>query len=119
MKEVFERLDKYNDNFIRRRDFIRALRTDMRVIDFIDTEAVKKANSNSVLTLDQVFFEVENDEKYQQKLLGKDDDKVNSKEYITWDEFLQYFNDYQEIDVRNEKASALEKLKKPSKKDSG
>lgn len=65
MKEVFDGLDKYNEGILRRTDFIMALRTDMRVVDFIDCEAVKKAYSNSIMTLDQVFFEIEKDEKYE------------------------------------------------------
>jgi hypothetical protein len=40
MREVFERLDKYNEGILRRSDFVMALRTDQRVIDFIDCEAV-------------------------------------------------------------------------------
>ena len=45
MNEVFERLDKYHEGILRRSDFVMALRTDPRVIDFIDCEAVKKAYS--------------------------------------------------------------------------
>lgn len=40
MKEVFGRLDKYNEGILRRSDFVMALRTDVRVIDFIDCESV-------------------------------------------------------------------------------
>jgi hypothetical protein len=43
MREVFERLDKYNEGILRRSDFVMALRTDARVIDFIDCDCVKKA----------------------------------------------------------------------------
>jgi hypothetical protein len=52
MKEVFGRLDKYNEGILRRSDFVMALRTDVRVIDFIDCESVKKAYSNITMTLD-------------------------------------------------------------------
>jgi hypothetical protein len=41
-----------------------ALRTDERVIDFIDCEAVKKASSNKTMTLDAVLLEIEKDERY-------------------------------------------------------
>ena len=43
MKEVFERIDKYNDQIVKRSDFIMALRIDERVVDFIDVDAVKVA----------------------------------------------------------------------------
>jgi hypothetical protein len=43
MKEVYESLDKYNDGILKRADFLMALRTDSRIVDFIDTDAVKVA----------------------------------------------------------------------------
>lgn len=82
-----------------------ALRTDERVVDFIDIEAVRVAAARSkVLTLDQVLVEVEKDEFYeQQQVMGKTDEMINHKEFITWREFLTYFEDYQEIEQRNKK----------------
>ena len=65
MRQVFERLDKYNEGILRRTDFVMSLRTDAEVIDFIDCEAVKKAYSNSMLTLDMVLLEIEKDESYE------------------------------------------------------
>ena len=106
MKEIFEKLDKYREGILRRTDFIMHLRTDARVIDFIDCEAVKKAYSSTTLTLDAVFLEIEKDEKYDQQR-AKNTDEINHKEFITWREFLEYFNDYQEIDVRNRKYSEI------------
>jgi hypothetical protein len=72
MREVFERCDKYNEGILRRSDFVMALRTDTRVIDFIDCEAVKKAYSSTVLTLDVIFLEIEKDEQYDQVNKVKD-----------------------------------------------
>jgi hypothetical protein len=40
MKEVFERLDRYNDQVLKRSELLMALRTDERVVDFIDIDAV-------------------------------------------------------------------------------
>ena len=40
MKEIFEALDKYQDKILRRGDYIMGLRTDERVVDFIDVEAI-------------------------------------------------------------------------------
>ena len=65
MRQVFERLDKYNEGILRRSDFVMSLRTDYEVIDFIDCEALKKAHSNSTLTLDAVLLEIEKDEQYE------------------------------------------------------
>ena len=96
MREVFERLDKYNEGILRRSDFVMALRTDAKVIDFIDCEAVKKAYSHSTLTLDAVLLEIEKDERYDEAnaAAAKKGDEINHKEFLTWREFLSYFNDY-------------------------
>jgi len=117
MREIFEKLDKYREGILRRSDYVMHLRTDPRVIDFIDCEAVKKAYSSTTLTLDAVFLEIEKDEKFDQER-AKTNNEINHKEFITWREFLDYFNDYQEIDVRNRKQSQMLESKKASKKDS-
>lgn len=105
MREVFERLDKHNEGILRRSEFVMALRTDGHVIDFIDCEAVKKAYSTTTLTLDAVLLEIEKDERYDEAHASKGSQQINHKEFITWREFLSYFNDYQEIDQRNRKQS--------------
>ena len=72
MREVYERLDKYNDKILRRSEFLMALRTDERVVDFIDVDAVKVASAKAqVLTLDQVLVEVERDEAYEMMQMSK------------------------------------------------
>jgi hypothetical protein len=100
MKEVFDRSDKYNDQILRRSDFLMYLRTDELVVDFIDVDAVNVANTSNkpkILTLDQVFMEIEKDETYEMKEMGKSTEAVNHKEFITWREFINYFKDYREI----------------------
>lgn len=97
-------MDKYNDGILKRAEFIKHLRMDMKVVDFIDAEAVRVAGQKSkVLTLDQVFYEIERDETYEMIQLSKQDDAINHKEFITWREFLSYFEDYKEIEERNKK----------------
>lgn len=101
MRQVFEKLDKYNEGILRRRDFIMALRTDHEVVSFFDCEALKKAYSTTTLTLDAVLLEIEKDENFELANLPKKADTINHKEFLTWREFLNYFNDYQEIEQRN------------------
>lgn len=48
-----------------------ALRTDERIVEFIDIDAVKIPNSNRKLTLDEILVEVERDEIYEQAQIGK------------------------------------------------
>lgn len=43
MKQEYEVLDKYQDGILKRGEFIKHLRMDMKVVDFIDAEAVRVA----------------------------------------------------------------------------
>ena len=104
MKQEYELLDKYQDGILKRAEYIKHLRMDMKVVDFIDAEAVRVAGSKiKILTLDQVFYEIERDEMYEMMQLSKQEDAINHKEFITWSEFLAYFQDYKEIEERNKK----------------
>ena len=40
--------------------------------------------------------------------MSKQDDAINHKEFITWREFLSYFEDYKEIEERNKKAKTFQ-----------
>lgn len=65
MQEIFEAMDKYKDKILRRTEYLMALRTDERVVEFIDVDAVKVPYSNRILTLDDVFVEIEKDEVFE------------------------------------------------------
>jgi hypothetical protein len=117
LKEVFDKIDKYNEGILRRSEYIMALRTDERIIDFIDVDAVKKPNSQTVMTLDMVLIEVERDEMYEMMQINKQQDAINHKEFITWREFLTYFNDYKEIEERNKKTVEIQRTRDKIKKE--
>ena len=55
MQEIYETLDKYNDGILRRSQYIMALRTDERIVEFIDVDAVKVPYSKRILTLDEAL----------------------------------------------------------------
>jgi len=74
MNEIFKAMDKYNDQILRRSDFIMALRTDERVVEFIDVDAVKVPYSDKILTLDDILVEIEKDEMYELVAVGKNRD---------------------------------------------
>ena len=61
-------------------------------------------------------MEIEKDEKYDAEKASKTDE-INHKEFLTWREFLDYFNDYQEMDIRNRKFSEIQQSKKFVKRD--
>lgn len=52
MQEIFDAMDKYKDKILRRSDYIMALRTDERVVEFIDVDAIKIPYSSRILVLD-------------------------------------------------------------------
>lgn len=58
-------MDKYRDKILRRSDYLMSLRTDERVVEFIDVDAVKVPYSKRILTLDEILAEIEKDEVYE------------------------------------------------------
>jgi len=50
------------------------LRTDERVVDFIDVDAVRVAYSKKTLSLDEILTEVEKDELFEMTQIGKNSD---------------------------------------------
>ena len=63
MQSIFEKCDKYNDQILKRSQFILQLRTSDLITNFINSDAVKLLNTE-VLTVDQVLSEVERDEHF-------------------------------------------------------
>lgn len=52
MKDIYEALDKYDDKILKRSEYLMRLRTDEKVVDFIDVDAVQISHSKKTLTLD-------------------------------------------------------------------
>ena len=53
MAEIYKALDKYDDQILKRSDFVMRLRTDEKVVDFIDVDAVQLPGTiRKILTLD-------------------------------------------------------------------
>ena len=53
MRQEYELLDKYQDGILKRAEYIKHLRMDMKVVDFIDAQAVQVAGQkHKILTLD-------------------------------------------------------------------
>ena len=49
--------------------------------------------------------EIERDEQYERSKLTKDETDICHKEFITWREFLTYFDDYRDVEDRNLKST--------------
>ena len=66
MEEIYKSLDKYDDKILKRSEYLMRLRTDEKVVDFIDVDAVQLPNDKKIiLTLDQVLVEIERDEMFE------------------------------------------------------
>ena len=79
---------------LKRTDLIMGFRTDEKVVDFIDNDAVYIPKTKKTLNLDEIMVEVERDEMYDFIKAGKQAGSVNPKEFITWRDFMTYFTDY-------------------------
>ena len=117
MEEIYQAMDKYQDKILRRADYIMALRTDERVVEFIDVDAVQVPYTKKILTLDEIFSEIEKDELYELAQLGKNNGQINHKEFITWREYMSYFNDYREIEDRNRKIKEIQRTRQSIQKE--
>ncbi len=100
LRAVFSETDKYNDTVVRRKDLLYNLRTNPEVVSQIDADAVLTEDLGVRLTLDEVLAEVEFDEREERK--RKEVDAVITKEYITWNQLLDYFERYRPREQRNE-----------------
>lgn len=69
------------------------------------------------MSLDSVLLEIEKDERYDEASFAKD--AINHKEFLTWREFLNYFDDYLDIEQRNRKQSQLTQTQKTAATKSG
>lgn len=63
------------------------------------------------------MLEIEKDERFDEANLAKD--AINHKEFLTWREFLTYFNDYQDIEARNRKQTQMAKAQRAAAAKSG
>lgn len=98
MKEVFRETDRFSDQIVRRSDFITNLKENRTVQKFLDQDAVK-VDRKTKLSVDEILKEIQRD----QYITGDDsdpDDKFDHKEFITWDEFVDFFENYQTAEQR-------------------
>lgn len=53
MKDIYNALDKHNDQILKRSEYLMRLRTDEKIVDFIDVDAVQlPGGAKKILTLD-------------------------------------------------------------------
>ena len=106
MRDIFTEMDAHGDMILKRSEFMRGLRTSERVVRFIDQPAVRREGQKD-LTVEEVFREVERDETIEMAANAHTTDLINHKEFITWDEFMSYFEDFKESEERNRRRREL------------
>jgi hypothetical protein len=95
MKEIFERLDKYEDLVVPRAQLIDALKKDVRLKKFMDKGVVYLPRVNKEIALRKVLQQIEHEEFIKADTLDAGDSNfVSSKKYISWKNFMDYFINY-------------------------
>lgn len=87
IKGIFNEIDKESDYVVSRKKLIEALRSDVRIIRIYHLPAVYLQGINKQLNVDRVLYRIEKEE-----FIGSEQEKKN-KEFITWNQFLDYFTD--------------------------
>ncbi len=87
-KAIYDRLDVHSDLIVPRGELIATLRKDVRVAAILNQPAVFIASIEDTINIDKVFLEIEQDGR-----LGNREER-EAKEYISWGQFMQYFNNY-------------------------
>ena len=87
-KTIFEKLDVHGDLIVPRSDFLYALRKDVRVAAILNQPAVFIASIEDTVNIDKIFNEIDQDAN-----IGSREER-EAKEYISWGQFMQYFNNY-------------------------
>lgn len=99
MHEVYKETDKFNDGIVKTHDFIDNLKDSKTVQKFLDQEAIK-IDRKTKLTVNDVLKDLHQ----SQNLNGDDSDDVgySHKDYVTWDEFVSFFENYKTPEQRLE-----------------
>jgi len=112
LEEIYQNLDKFEDAILKRSEYIMALRTDPKVVEFIDADAVGIPHLRKKLNLDEVLREIEQDETMEISSNQYHGEPINHKEYITWREFVEYFDDYKPAEQRNKNRRNVQETRK-------
>ena len=96
MHEVYDETDRFNEQIVKITDLVDNLRESKTVQKFLDNEAVK-IDRKTRLTVEDVLKEL----KVSNKFAHEDsDNEYNSHDYLTWDEFVDFFDNYQTPEQR-------------------
>lgn len=97
-KKFFNETDKHNDLIIKRTDFVAAAKANKTVKKLLDEEAIK-IDRRTKLTLEEVLRDFEKDQNYRDD--SDLNESTNYKEFFSWDEFVDFVENYQLPEVRH------------------
>ena len=98
LKEIFTEADKYNDLILRREAFVNAVRDNKTAQKFLEEEAVR-IDRKTKLTLNDVLKDFEKEQYYKDE--DDPDDSVNHKEFFSFNEFVDFVENYQTSEDRH------------------
>ena len=97
MHQVFKETDRFNDQIVKRSDFIDNLKENKAVQSFLEKDAIKIDRKHK-LSVDEILKEIHRDQ-----YVGVDSDaegEFSHKEFISWDEFVDFFENYKTQEQR-------------------
>jgi hypothetical protein len=107
MQEIFDKLDVHEDLILPRKKFVSALREDIRVIKLLHKPAIYMSKVDRHMNLDRLLQQIAQEADIDNEVVRK------TKEFISWNQFISYFEDYNRLPSSNpEKVDILDRRKK-------
>lgn len=97
IKEIFHDVDKYDDLIVKRLALVKKLREDVRIARILHKPAVHIVEIDKYLSMERLLRQIEEEETTAVA------DQKKSKEYISLNQFLKYFTNYETPDDLAEK----------------
>jgi len=103
IKEVFHEVDKHEDLIVKRAVLVKRLREDVRIARVLHKPAVHIIEIDKFLSLERLLRQIEEEET---TAIGE---QKRAKEYISLNQFLKYFTNYETPDDLAEKMQEFNK----------
>lgn len=97
IKEIFHEVDKYEDLIVKRQVLIKRLRDDVRIARVLHKPAIHIVEIDKYFSMDRLLRQIEEEETTAVA------DQKKTKEYISLNQFLKYFTNYETPDDLAEK----------------
>lgn len=109
IREVFNEVDKHEDLIVKRQALVKRLREDVRIMRILHKPAVHIVEIDKYLTMERLLRQIEEEET---NAIGE---QKRAKEYISLNQFLKYFTNYETPDDLAEKMGEFNKTQSTKK----